>query len=231
MPDQLSFGFPAPGLGFSDLVMSPVNETAVRIVQRPENWPTPVLCLVGPPKAGLTTIAHAWARQFGGDVFDAQPFAGLKARDVEARAATYTAIDGADRVPAGDRMLSLINLVSAGSGRLLLTANRAPPSWQAPSQDLKSRLNSMPVAEIYPPDEAMMLGRLKAAAVRHFLKLEPDVLKYLVPRLDLTYEAIEQFAERLSDGVTDLGRAPSVPLVKEVLDAMEAEVPGGPKLD
>ena len=76
-----------------------------------------------------------------------------------------------------------------------------------------------------------MLGRLKAAAVRHFLKLEPDVLKYLVPRLDLSYEAIERFAERLSDEVTDLGRAPSVPLVKEVLDAMEAEVPGGPKLD
>ena len=67
--------------------------------------------------------------------------------------------------------------------------------------------------------------------MRHFLKLEPDVLKYLVPRLDLTYEAIEQFAERLSDDVTDLGRAPSVPLVKEVLDALEADAPGGPKLD
>lgn len=231
MPDQLSFGFPAPGLGFSDLVMSPVNETALRIVQRPENWPTPVLCLVGPPKSGLTTIAHAWARQFGGDVFDAKSFAGLKVRDVEARAQTHTAIDGADRVLAGDRMLSLINLVSAGSGRLLLTANRAPPNWQASSPDLKSRLNSMPVAEIYAPDEAMMLGRLKAAAVRHFLKLEPDVLKYLVPRLDLTYEAIERFAERLSDDVTDLGRAPSVPLVKEVLDGMQAHAPGGSKLD
>jgi hypothetical protein len=31
--------------------------------------------------------------------------------------------------------------------------------------------------------------------------------------------------------VTDLGRAPSVPLVKDVLDAMEADGPGGPKLD
>ncbi|MFH2015080.1 MAG: hypothetical protein ABIK36_04645 [Pseudomonadota bacterium] len=226
MPDQLSFGFPAPGLGFDDLVISPVNESALGIVQRPENWPTPVLCLVGPPKAGLTVIAHAWARKFGGDVFEARAFAAARARDVDVRAATYTAIDGADRVPAGDRLLSLINLVSAGAGRLLLTANRPPPHWQARSPDLKSRLNSMPVAEIYAPDEAMMLGRLKAAAVRHFLKLEPDVLKYLVPRLDLSYEAIETFAERLSDGVTDMGRAPSVPLVKDVLDAMEADAEG-----
>ena len=110
---------------------------------------------------------------------------------------------------------------------MLLTANVPPPQWQAPSPDLKSRLNSMPVTEIDPPDEAMMMGRLKAAAVRHFLKLEPDVLKYLVPRLDLSYEAIETFAERLSDGVTDLGRAPSVPLVKEVLDAMRDRAPDG----
>jgi chromosomal replication initiation ATPase DnaA len=226
MPDQLSFGFPAPGLGFDDLVISPVNESALGIVQRPENWPTPVLCLVGPPKAGLSVIANAWARKFGGDVFEARAFAAARARDVDVRAATYTAIDGADRVPAGDSLLSLINLVSAGAGRLLLTANRPPPQWQARSADLKSRLNSMPVAEIYAPDEAMMLGRLKAAAVRHFLKLEPDVLKYLVPRLDLSYEAVETFAERLSDGVTDMGRAPSVPLVKDVLDAMEADAEG-----
>tara|TARA_R110000796_G_scaffold86372_4_gene186945 strand:- start:243 stop:512 length:270 start_codon:yes stop_codon:yes gene_type:complete len=89
----------------------------------------------------------------------------------------------------------------------------------------------MPVAEIYAPDEAMMLGRLKAAAVRHFLKLEPDVLKYLVPRLDLSYEAVETFAERLSDGVTDMGRAPSVPLVKEVLDAMEEDAEDRAKPD
>jgi chromosomal replication initiation ATPase DnaA len=227
MPDQLSFGFPATGLGFADLVVTPVNESALRIVQRPENWPTPVLCLVGAPKSGLTTIAHAWAHRFGGDVFEAKAFASLKARDVDARAATYTAIDGADRVPAGDKVLSLINLISGGAGRMLLTANVPPPQWQAPSADLKSRLNSMPVTEIDPPDEAMMMGRLKAAAVRHFLKLEPDVLKYLVPRLDLSYEAIETFAERLSDGVTDLGRAPSVPLVKEVLDAMQDRAPDG----
>ncbi|MEH6810127.1 MAG: hypothetical protein V7651_14820 [Hyphomonas oceanitis] len=227
MPDQLSFGFPATGLGFADLVVSPVNESALRIVQRPENWPTPVLCLVGAPKSGLTTIAHAWAQRFGGDVFEAKAFASLKARDVDARAAALTAIDGADRVPAGDKVLSLINLISGGAGRMLLTANVPPPQWQAPSADLKSRLNSMPVTEIDPPDEAMMMGRLKAAAVRHFLKLEPDVLKYLVPRLDLSYEAIETFAERLSDGVTDLGRAPSVPLVKEVLDAMQDRAPDG----
>lgn len=231
MPDQLSFGFPPPGLGFDDLVVSPVNEPALQIVQRPENWPTPVLCLVGPPRAGLSVIAHAWARRFRGDVFDARAFAAARANDVDERGATFTAIDGVDRIPAGDRLLSLINLVSAGAGRLLLTANRPPPHWQAPSPDLRSRLNSMPVAEIYAPDEAMMRGRLKAAAVRHFLKLEPDVLKYLVPRLDLSYEAIETFAERLSDSVTDVGRAPSVPLVKGVLDAMQADAEGRARPD
>jgi chromosomal replication initiation ATPase DnaA len=61
----------------------------------------------------------------------------------------------------------------------------------------------MSVVEILPPDEAMLTGRLRAAAARHYLKLEPEVISYLAPRLDLTYEAIEAFAEKLSHGVTN----------------------------
>ncbi len=110
----------------------------------------------------------------------------------------------------------------------MLASSNSPSQWPVTSADLKSRLNSMPIAEVLPPDEPMLIGRLQAAAARHFLKLEPEVIAYLSPRLDLTYEAIEAFAEKLSHGVTTTGRAPSVPLAKEVLEAMGLAEPDEP---
>ena len=64
------------------------------------------------------------------------------------------------------------------------------------------------------------MARLESAAERYFLKLDPEVIKYLVPRLELSYEAIEIFIEKLNDKVTEAGRAPSVPLAREVVEEL-----------
>ena len=79
---------------------------------------------------------------------------------------------------------------------------------------------SLPVVEIHEPDEEMLKARLEAAAARHFLKLEPEVIKYVLPRLELSYAAIEIFIEKLSDKVTEAGRAPSVPLARDVVEEL-----------
>lgn len=47
-----------------------------------------------------------------------------------------------------------------------------------------------------------------------------DLIKYVVPRLELSYTAIEIFIEKLSDKVTETGRAPSVPLARDVVEEL-----------
>ena len=108
----------------------------------------------------------------------------------------------------------------AGGGRLLLTAHRAPSQWRTASPDLKSRLNALPVGEIGPPDDTVVRARLAIAAERRFLRLSPETLNYLVPRLELAYDAVENFMDRLSDAVSDHDRAPSLPLARRVLEQM-----------
>jgi len=114
----------------------------------------------------------------------------------------------------------VINLVASGGGRLLLTAHRAPSQWRSVSPDLKSRLNALPVGEIGPPDDDVLRARLQVAAERRYLRLSPEILNYLVPRLELAYEAVENFMDRLSDAVSEHDRAPSMPLARRVLDRM-----------
>ena len=227
-PDQMSFAFPAGPLRFEQMVVTPANQAAVSIIRQPSKWPTPVFCVTGPPWSGLTTLLQAWCEETGGVYYEAGAFAKLKPAQLDDLAGKFVAVDQADKVAAHEKLLTLINQTAKEDGRLLLSAASSPSQWPVSSADLKSRLNSMPIVEILPPDEDMLTGRLKAAAVRHYLKLEPEVIAYLAPRLDLTYEAIEAFAEKLSHGVTTTGRAPSVPLAKEVLEAMGLAAPDEP---
>lgn len=227
-PDQMSFAFPAGPLRFGQMVVTPANQAAVSIIRQPSKWPTPVFCVTGPPRSGLTTLLQAWCEETDGVFFDAGAFTKLKPAKLDKLAGKFVAVDNADKVVANEKLLTLINQIAKDDGRLLLSATSSPSQWPVQSADLKSRLNSMSIVEILPPDEAMLTGRLKAAAARHYLKLEPEVVAYLAPRLDLTYEAIEAFAEKLSHGVTTTGRAPSVPLAKEVLEAMGLAAPDEP---
>ncbi|MCA8901058.1 MAG: hypothetical protein KDA53_07375 [Hyphomonas sp.] len=227
----MSLAFPATAPDFDRLVVSESNRSAVGVVRQPGKWPTPILCLIGPPASGRSTILAAWCAEKGGTLLQAGDVTALKAPAIAALAPGFVAVDDADQATDGDRLLTLINQVAEAGGRLLLSAQRSPSQWLTRSADLKSRLNSMPLAEIMPPDETMLKGRLMMAAARHYLKLEEDIIAYLAPRLDLSYEAIEQFAEKLSHGVTSTGRAPSVPLAKEVLEAMGLSSPEQPPQD
>lgn len=217
---QLRFGFPERRLDFSHICVSGANQSALRIVQSPDSWPSPVVCLVGPQFCGLSTIIAAWASAFEAQAFSAQAFHALKPKVLNGFGGDFIAIDDAETLKDPDRLLTLINIVTAQNGRLLLAAHSPPPQWPVSSADLKSRLNAMTLAEIDAPDEALLRQRLQASARRDFLMLDEDTLKYLVPRLDLSYVAVENFIARLNDAVIETGRAPSVPLAREVLEEM-----------
>ena len=221
-PQQPMFGFPAPAAQWDDLLPGAHSAAALRIAGNPEGWATSVLCITGPSKCGLSFLAEAWANRFGGVSLTAAELAKAGRRGLDALAGRHVAVDDAE-IAAGkheEALLSLINLVAAGGGRLLLTSHRAPSQWRTGSADLKSRLNSLPAGEIGQPDDAVVRARLEIAAARRFMKLSPDVLNYLVPRLELAYDAVENFMGRLSEAVSDIDRAPSLPLARRVLEQM-----------
>lgn len=221
-PHQPMFGFPASAPQWDNLLTGPHNAAALRIAAMPDGWATPVLCLTGEAKCGLSYIAAAWASKFGGEALTAAQFGRAGRRGLDALAGKPVAVDDADIAAAkhDETLLSLINLVGPAGGRLLLLAHRPPSQWRTGSADLKSRLNALPVGEIGPPDDAVVRARLELAAAGRYLRLSPETLNYLVPRLELAYEAVETFMDQLSEAVTEHDRAPSLPLARRVLERM-----------
>lgn len=216
------FGFPAPAPQWDELLAGPHNAAALRMAGMPEGWATPVLCVTGEAKCGLSYLAVAWAAKFGGEALTAAQLGKAGRRGLDALAGRHVAVDDADLAAAkhDETLLSLINLMGTGGGRLLLLAHRPPSQWRTSSADLKSRLNALPAGEIGPPDDAVVRARLELAAARRYLRLSPETLNYLVPRLELAYEAVENFMDHLSDAVSEHDRAPSLPLARRVLEQM-----------
>ena len=215
---QLRLSFPAPPLGFADLVVSPCNAGAFRVIRRPTNWPMPALCLLGERESGLTTAAKAWALDLPATYIRVEDFDRASHTQIEAWANDHTVVDGADRAKSLDNLLSLINLSERKRARVLLTANTPPKMWATRNPDLRSRLNAMPIAKIEAPDEEMLIARLVASCRRDFIRLSPEVIRFLGPRLGRSYAGIEDYVRRLTSAVLETGRAPTVPLARAVLE-------------
>lgn len=219
---QPLLGFPPDPPSWDALIEGPPNAAALAIARRPSSWASAAAIIRGPAACGLSYIAGAWAAEFGGRVFRAAALSRLKRRELEALAPLHIALDDADRMGAAaeDPVLSLLNSAATAGGRVMLTAHRPVADWQVSSPDLLSRLSSLPVAEIASPDEAMLRARIAAAATRCYMRLTPEALNFLVPRVDLSYEIAENLVERLSAAVSDEERAPGVALLRTILDGM-----------
>ncbi len=222
-PRQGGLDLPSAPLSWETLVRGAENEAALILAERPALWALPALCVTGPARCGLTTLASLVAKRHGGQCFAALELVNLTNADLALTSQSFASIDDADRVAdrAPEALLSLLNLSAARGGYLLLTAHRPPSRWPTRSADLRSRLNAMPVVEIYPPGEALAHKWLAAIAAQQYMRLSPETLNYLVPRLDLHYEAAEQMIRHLSEAVTASGRAPGISLARRVLEGIE----------
>lgn len=213
---QLALDFPEPGPTLDSLSVTAANRTAIGVLRRWPDWRTHTLAIVGQPKSGRSSAARAWADHAGGRVIDIKTFDKLSHKKVEALSSAPVAIDDADNLRNEDNLLSLINLSARNGGHVLLTAQKAPALWRVRQPDLVSRLKSMTLVELGPPDDEMVSVRLHAAMKRRFLKLPADVEAYLLVRIERNYAALESFAESLHEMAE--GREVTVPLARDVLD-------------
>ncbi|MFN7056599.1 chromosomal replication initiator DnaA [Hyphomonas sp.] len=216
-------GFPPAAPDWDRLIRGAPNEAAFALAARPADWATPALCITGPARCGLSYLGEAWAARFGGTYLPAATFRALKREALDALSGMPVALDDADLavVRRDDQLLSLLNMAASRGGRLLLLSHRSPAGWRTQSADLRSRLNALTIAEIAPPDEALLKARLQAAASARFMKLSRETINYLAVRLELSYQAGEETIGRLSEAVSRTGKSPGLALARQVLEGTE----------
>ena len=220
MARQLAFDLPVrPALGREDFFVSPANELALAALDA-GNWPQGKMLLLGPEGAGKSHLAQVWAGDTGARVIAAADLAARPLADPGPMV-----VEDADRI-AGDRaaetaLFHLHNHLLAAQAPLLMTARRAPAHWGLTLPDLKSRMEATAVAELLPPDDALLSAVcLKLFADRQ-VQVTPNLIQWLIRRIDRSFAAAREAVATLDAAALQRGRSVTRALAAEVLDTAQ----------
>lgn len=220
MARQLTFDLPVKAaLEREDFFVSPANALAVATLEDWRGWPSAKLVLTGPHGAGKTHLAHVWAGDVGARIVRATD---LPDADIVGLVSGPVVIEDADRIagdrPAEEALFHLHNMMQEATQPLLLTAATAPARWHLTLADVQSRMQATAIARLEPPDDAL----LAAVLVKHFadrqLKVQPDLITFLVARMERSFAAAARLVAALDAEALSRRRAITQRLAAQVLD-------------
>ncbi len=212
---QLALDLPVrQALGRADFFVAPCNELALAQLERWARWPDGRLVLAGPSGSGKTHLAHVWAGLSGARIVAA---AALCPDD----AADALVVEDVDAINGNDEALfHVYNAMSANGGALLLTGQTAPSRWQLALPDLRSRLLSMPVVALEPPDDALLSMIMVKLFDDRQLPVSPKLVEYLLKRVGRSYGAVNALVQALDKAALAAGKPLSVPFASAYLKAL-----------
>jgi len=200
----------------SAFARAPANEAAVRLVETWPDWPGPVAAIVGPAHSGKTHLGEMWAARANAAVAS---LGNLASTDIAETtdAPLWLMHDDAEKFDE-DALFHLINLAREDKRHVLITARDVPAKWMVALPDLASRLKALPVAEIGAPDEALLEAILVKRLTDKGVDPDPAMMRYLLARMDRTFEAAHLVAEALGRRTLAAQRRATVRLAAEVLE-------------
>ncbi|RLQ87666.1 HdaA/DnaA family protein [Notoacmeibacter ruber] len=209
-----------PALSRDDLVATPANRSALALVDSWPNWSSPIAVLHGAEGSGKSHLAAIWKDKASARAAD--PAA------VDGGAIEHAMVGGAiliedldSHTPDQTGLFHLINAIRQGGGSLLVTARTSPSGWRLTLPDLVSRLRSVSLAEIGPPDDMLLEAVLVKLFSDRQISLDPAVVTFLMPRIERSLSATATLVERIDRRAMAQRSAVTRPLVVDVLRSMQ----------
>ncbi|MGQ0663246.1 MAG: HdaA/DnaA family protein [Pseudomonadota bacterium] len=203
--------------GREDFLVSASNRDAVVWLDLWPGWPGAGLVVVGPPACGKTHLAEVWRQRSGAARLGAAELGGRVPPAMLAGARSAVVEDLGRGAFDEDALLHLHNFVAEHGGHLLLTAMLPPARWAVALPDLKSRLAALPVAEIGPPDDALIEAALVKLFADRQLRVTPELVAYLVTRLERSLAAARRAVLALDAAALAGQRRITVPMARTVV--------------
>lgn len=219
---QLTFDLSRrPALGRSDFLVSGSNAIALQQVENWQNWPQRKLALIGPEGAGKTHLAHVWAEMSGAAIVNA---AALIHGDLPLDAPALV-VEGIQEAlvhkqanELEENLFHLHNALNASGGYFLVTGRVAPSYWGIKLPDLTSRLRAFQVATLAPPDDSLLTGLLVKLFDDRQLKVSPDLINYLVTRIDRSFAEAARIVDQLDKAALATARPVSRKLAADIIE-------------
>ncbi len=220
MAQQLGFDLPSrTALGRDAFFVAPSNAMALAMIDNWQNWAGGKLALTGPAGAGKTHLTHVWADMTGAAIVQATD---LPDADIPALASGAIAVEDVPDIAGDDAaqtaLFHLHNLVLAEGHPLLLSGAPPVPRWNLTLPDLASRVAAATAVALDAPDDALLSALLVKLLADRQLTPKPDLVPYLLSRMDRSFAAAIHLIDQLDTASIALKRPITRPLAAHVLD-------------
>ena len=207
-------------LGRQDFLVAPNNHDAVAWIDLWPEWPAPCLVLYGPVASGKTHLGAVWAEQSSAVCIKAASINEEMIRDIANMKQNVIIEDGDGLIGdiGGEKgLFHLYNIFKEEQKSFLLTLQEPPVRRAFALPDLASRMRAAPSVAIREPDEQL----LSALLVKHFsdrqIRVNADVLNYILPRIERSFEAVRDLVEAADRKALVEKRKISIPLMREII--------------
>lgn len=222
---QSAFSFEvAPELVQEDFFISAANEHAVALINQWPEWQGGIALLYGPKASGKTHLATIWAQKSDAVFLDDKTLYRIPASELVAKNCHYV-VENIEHIHDETALFHLFNAVRGQGLSLLFTAQAHPTRLGVRLPDLRSRLQSIPMAELELPDETL----LRLLLIKHFsdhqLRVAPEVADFLALRMERSFSAVAKVVEQLDRLALNQKRNITIPFVKEVASRIEGLAP------
>lgn len=225
MTEQLGFDLPSrTALGRDAFFVAPSNAMALAMIDGWQSWAGRKLALTGPAGSGKSHLTHVWAAMAQAQIIQAHD---LTETAVPALAHGPVAVEDVPLIAqdpvAQTALFHLHNLTLAEGHSLLLTGTGAVQHWGLTLPDLLSRLQGATAVALEAPDDALLSAVLVKLLADRQLTPKPDLIPYLVKRMDRSFAAAIDLIARLDAASLALKRPVTRALAAQVLDKTTPE--------
>ena len=178
-----------PALGRNDFIVSESNLDAIRWIDNWPNWShnSSGLNVVGPKSSGKTHLGSVWCSLSKAEWVNAPITDGMRVPDI-LKNGQHIVLDNFNHTWPGVPLLHLYNLVRERKGFMLISSNIPVAQLGIAPDDLASRLSTMPVVAIKPPDDFLLKEVMLKLFKDRQIAVENGVVDYLVIRMERSFE-------------------------------------------
>lgn len=221
---QYSFEFANNNSSFlpDDFIYSENNKDSyTAIFQWPKTWSSNALIITGGSSSGKTHLANIWKDLSSAKYITSEE---IQKNDISKTIETgqqknvvIEDIDNLHDYYSQEKLFHLYNKIVNDGGYILITSSKPVLSLDFHFNDLRSRLLAATSVNIHEPDDEMMSIILAKYFSDRQLKISPEIIDFLIPRVERNFSSVKKVVEEIDDKSMEMQKAVTIPFVKEIL--------------
>ena len=201
----------SPQLNLKNYYVSDANREAYEYVIN-ENEFVKYSIIHGPVKSGKTHLGLIWQKKNNAIIYSENNFQKV----INDKKNIF--IDNFFEKINEEYLFYIINHCYNNNLKILLCTDKFISNYKFQLKDLSSRLKSFNFIEIKQPDDELIVNLIiKLLFDRQIIIHNPDIVNYILNRIDRTFESINFFVQRIDKLSLEKKRQLTIPLIKELL--------------